>query len=1037
MKQRVSSLDLKILISELENTIKGYRLQNVYNLVANNRSFLLKFSVPDSKYNVVLESGFKVYLTDFQRPTQPEPSNFTAKLRKHLKTKRLTNIKQVGDDRIAVLEFSDGFYYLVFEFFSAGNIILLDADMKILTLFRFVEHNGKVQDGQYDVGSVYTMFDKTLFEEQTEDKNSHCEVFDKDLLLKWISDTKQQEREKKKVLSIEKLCFQHASYLSSDLIHICLLQNEIKPSTSCLNLLEDIDLLEGTVRSMIKAQQEYNDLLNTPVGEIEGYIISQKNPLFKETEDASADNLEYVYNEFHPYNPIHKIKDSVRVEAVKGYNKTVDKFFTTLEMSKVSLSRQSQQANITKRLQYVKDEHAKKLQALDDVQELNYKKGYLINVYNEQIEQCREAVQTLIDQKMDWTNIEKLIKVEQSRGNEIAKMIKSLNLLKNEITVALIDIDESDVDTGKNSEESDDSGWSSDESDSDSESESENKPTAKKNAKLDAAKTVNVVIDITQSAFANSSRYFDAKKNAKEKQEKTAKSAAIAIRSSEQKIQHDLKKIEKEEKKNIEFKQLRPKFWFEKFFWFISSEGYLCIAGRDDSQIDSIYYRYFDNETDVLVSNDLEQALKVFVKNPYKNKDIPPTTFMQAGIFSLSSTKAWENKMVTSPWFVAGDCLSKKDYDGTILPSGLLNVAKEKNYLPPCQLVMGAGLLFIADDETFAKYKANKFKREEELELSCVDRSESCAHKVQELKTMLEKLQELEKNTKGTEELVKDKIEKKTDAISADDSTVDVVPNYDIDDENDDKPDGMSVTQQAPAKVRGKKKKLKKIKEKYAAQDDEDRMLRMAVLGTLKQVENENKKSVTDAENKEVNERISAAAKKQRKRQQQINQINKLILELETKSDEADPLENANIEFANMVNDVDNYHLNISGLLSSPNKTDKVFDCIPVFAPWSALNKYAYKVKLQPGSLKKGKTVNDVIEVFKRKTNELKSEGTDWYDQGNSIDLINQQEFMMSFTASKFKVSSGSGNEKTSNKGNGRGGNNKAKGGSKTKGKKK
>lgn len=1021
MKQRVSSLDLKIIISELGKNIKGYRLSNINNLVANPRSFLLKFSVPDSKFNVVLESGFKIYLTDFQRPTQPEPTSFTSKLRKHLKTKRLTNIKQVGDDRIAVLEFSDGFYYLVLEFFSAGNIILLDSEFKIMTIFRFVEATGNIKEGQYDIGSVYEMFDKSLFEESNE-SNSHNEIYDKESILKLVSNSKPAEGEKKKVLSVEKLCFQHASYLSSDLIHISMLKNNITPSTSCLELLENDELLNLTVKSINYAQSKYKDLLSTPVGDVEGWILSRKNEHFVETQEPSPDNLEYVYHEFHPYEPTHKIKDNIKVESIKGYNKTVDKFFTTIEMAKVSLSRQIQQANIEKRLQFVKDEHAKKLQALDDIQDLNFKKGYLINVYNEQIEQCIESVQTLIDQKMDWKNIEKLIKVEQSRDNEIAKMIKSLNLIKNEITVTLVDIDENDDDDEVEDNETDDSDWSSDESDTEGEEESKgNKPSTPRKD----IKTVDVVIDLTQSAFSNSSRYFDAKKNAKEKQEKTAKSAAIAIKSSEHKIQHDLKKIEKESKQSIEFKHLRPKFWFEKFFWFISNDGYLCIAGRDDSQVDSIYYRYFDNETDLLVSNDHENALKVFIKNPYKNKDILPTTFMQAGIFSLSTTKSWENKLVTSPWYVPGKGISKKDFDGTILPTGLLNVSREKNYLPPCQMVMGAGLLFVSDDETFAKYKENKVKRDQELELSCSDKADGKNIKTNELKAMLEKLQEQEKhfqssNDKGIETTANNDEDENENEKYADEVVLPPTPN-----------------QQTQTKIRGKKSKLKKIKEKYGEQDDEERRLRMAILGTLKQVENDKENSKSDSTDKAIDERMNAAMKKQRKRQQQINQITKLIDELENKNDETEITDADTMVYSKMVNDVEHYHINISGLLSSPNKTDRVVDCIPVFAPWGALNKCAYKVKLQPGNLKKGKTVTDCIETFKKHTKELEKEGVDWYDNSNLIELINPQEFMLSLTASKFKVGSGAGGDKGKGSNNARGGTGKAKSSGKTKSKKK
>ncbi|GME78040.1 unnamed protein product [Ambrosiozyma monospora] len=334
MKNRVSALDLKILVSEIEKSIKGYRLQNIYSLVANNRSFLLKFSVPDSKINLVIESGFKAFLTEFQRPTEQQPTGFAVKLRKHLKTKRLTNVKQVGNDRIAVFEFSDGFYYLVLEFFSAGNILLLDENKKIMAVFRIVEKSDK-NAFNYGIGEEYPLFDLSLF--KSEETTEHdVNQFTKEQIVGWV--LKEKELTQKKVLSINKMCFMKAAYLSSDLIQIKLKDNGVNPSASCLDLENNDELLELTAKSLNDSEMEVKKLINTPIGEVTGYIMSKKNPLYKEDEDAS-DVLEFIYDEFHPYEPVHKKTDKTRFEAVKGYNKTLDKFFTTIESTKKSLTR--------------------------------------------------------------------------------------------------------------------------------------------------------------------------------------------------------------------------------------------------------------------------------------------------------------------------------------------------------------------------------------------------------------------------------------------------------------------------------------------------------------------------------------------------------------------------------------------------------------------------------------------------------------------------------------------------------------------------
>lgn len=988
MKQRITALDLRILVSELQNQIKGYRLSNVYSLASNNRSFLFKFALPDSKINVISESGFKIYRTEYQHPTLPQPSSFCTKLRKHLKSKRLTNIKQIGNDRIAVMEFGDGFYYLVFEFFSAGNIILLDSDLKLLSLFRVVENKAKLdqQDGGFDysVGQVYPAFDKSLFEKESTEE---MHTFTSKELIGWVDESKERQAEavkarasgkkKKKVRvpSIAKLCFIHAAYLSSDLIQISLLNAGIKSSDAFSTITEES--APKIVASLQQAETKLHSILSSSV---EGYILMKKNALFDATKEEGDDNLKFTYEEFHPYEPTHKENEDTKVEAVKGYNKTLDRFFTMIEQSKASLARQQKEAAAAKRLQTVKDENAKKVAHLAEMQETNSEKGRLITLHTAEIEECRASVQALINQQMDWQNIDKLIKIEQTRGNPIAKMIKSLNLIRNQITVALPK-EEEEIESPNESE----SESETDDSESDDDSDSD----------VSTKNTINVVIDITQSAFANSSRYFDAKKSAEEKQIRTAKSSAIALKNSENKIAEDMKKLQRQSKHNVEIKKLRPKFWFEKFFWFISGDGYLCIAGKDDIQVDTIYYRYFNNASDVLVSNNLDHALKVVVKNPFKNHDIAPTTLIQAGIYSLTTTKAWEGKMSSSPWFVPGCDVSKKDFDGSILPPGMLNIAKEKTFLPPSQMNMGIGLLWIPDEATGKKHIDAQMNRNKDIGFEYVESNEGSAMKAKELKAMLEKLE---------------KKEKKADA---EEREVEEDENVEVEEEASDIPE-PTADEQVQTKIRGKKSKMKKIKKKYGDQDEAERRLRMAVLGTLKQVkETKSKTESKKIENvkSERQKKIDARTRKEKKVQQQIHQLYRILEEVEEAQQENTGSDNRNIR----------YYRELCQLIKAPFKTDTITDCIVVFMPWPALNRYTYKVKVMPGNLKKGKTLNGAIDYFKKETKSLLKKGADWADKEGIVNGINEQDYMMSLTGSRYKLAtSGSDNRGKGNKKHGK-----------------
>ena len=76
--------------------------------------------------------------------------------------------------------------------------------------------------------------------------------------------------------------------------------------------------------------------------------------------------------------------------------------------------------------------------------------------------------------------------------------------------------------------------------------------------------------------------------------------------------------------------KMRKPFWFEKFLWFISSENYLVIAGRDAQQNELLVKRYL-KPGDAYVHADLNGAATVVVKNRVKDQPIPPSTLQQAG----------------------------------------------------------------------------------------------------------------------------------------------------------------------------------------------------------------------------------------------------------------------------------------------------------------------------------------------------------------------------------------------------------------------
>lgn len=90
---------------------------------------------------------------------------------------------------------------------------------------------------------------------------------------------------------------------------------------------------------------------------------------------------------------------------------------------------------------------------------------------------------------------------------------------------------------------------------------------------------MKVDIDLGISAQLNIRRYFEIKKKSYEKERKTKDAAVVAIQHAEITAIRDLEKhkitMMKDSAKN------RKVFWFEKFSWFVTSENYLVIGGKD------------------------------------------------------------------------------------------------------------------------------------------------------------------------------------------------------------------------------------------------------------------------------------------------------------------------------------------------------------------------------------------------------------------------------------------------------------------------
>ena len=105
---------------------------------------------------------------------------------------------------------------------------------------------------------------------------------------------------------------------------------------------------------------------------------------------------------------------------------------------------------------------------------------------------------------------------------------------------------------------------------------------------------MEVEIELNKSVEENAGIYFDKAKKAKKK----LKGAEEALEKSKKKLlkleQEEDKFRAEEEKKEI--KKARKREWYEKFHWFISSEGFLCIGGKDATSNEIIIKKHTEKK---------------------------------------------------------------------------------------------------------------------------------------------------------------------------------------------------------------------------------------------------------------------------------------------------------------------------------------------------------------------------------------------------------------------------------------------------------
>lgn len=134
----LAGIELRYLVNEISKKISGYYVSNIYGI--SRASLLFKLHHPEKPDILLMFSTFGLWISKV-KIDQIEENRLIKRLRNDLLRSKISEIKQIGTERIVYVTFSgaDQEFVLVGEFFGDGNIVLCNKDMKILTLLHSID----------------------------------------------------------------------------------------------------------------------------------------------------------------------------------------------------------------------------------------------------------------------------------------------------------------------------------------------------------------------------------------------------------------------------------------------------------------------------------------------------------------------------------------------------------------------------------------------------------------------------------------------------------------------------------------------------------------------------------------------------------------------------------------------------------------------------------------------------------------------------------------------------------------------------------
>lgn len=201
----------------------------------------------------------------------------------------------------------------------------------------------------------------------------------------------------------------------------------------------------------------------------------------------------------------------------------------------------------------------------------------------------------------------------------------------------------------------------------------------------------NTKIDINPKLTIpeNAEVYYEKAKKAKRKR----KGALIAIENTKKQLEKiKTKKDIAMENITTPKKRVKKNFkWYEKLRWFISSEGFLVIAGRDANSNEMIVKKYLETN-DIYLHADIHGASSTVIK--LNKQELTDQVIKESGEFAASFSSAWSKGFSTQDvYWVHPEQVSKTPEAGEFVKKGSFIIRGHRNYIRSAKVKLAIGIV--------------------------------------------------------------------------------------------------------------------------------------------------------------------------------------------------------------------------------------------------------------------------------------------------------------------------------------------------------